>query len=144
MAVVCPQCAKPMPVLKTPCPACRADLDLLVEYVSNLDEGLRQAEMLTRAGELDLAVWAYLSVLETDPDNATARRQVGKVATAVRVFDRLAPGRVPERWEDLVRGNAPAPAGRTPRWLTPALVLVLVLLAFGLGYCWGSLSGGPA
>ena len=41
-------------------------------------------------------MWAYLEVLEVDPDNATARRQVGKVVTAVRQFDQTAPGR---RWQ---------------------------------------------
>ena len=71
------------------------DLSLLVDYVTNLQDGLSRAEALTRAGELGEAVWAYLEVLEVDPDNATARRQVGKVATAVRQFDQTAPGR---RW----------------------------------------------
>ena len=33
-----------------------------------------QAENLTRAGELGEAVWAYLEVLETEPDNAAARQ----------------------------------------------------------------------
>jgi hypothetical protein len=67
----------------------------LVNYVEDLRDGVAQAEALTRAGELGEAVWAYLAVLEVDPDNATARRQVGKVATAVRQFDQSAPGR---RW----------------------------------------------
>ena len=42
-------------------------------------------------GELGDAVWKYLEVLEVDPDNAVARRQVGRVATAVRQFDEKAP-----------------------------------------------------
>src|SRR5438270_3455827 len=92
---VCPQCTKPLAELTKRCPSCMADLDLLVEYVNQLEEGLKRAELFTRAGELDEAVWAYLAVLEVDPDNATARRQVGRVATAVRQFDRTAPGR---RW----------------------------------------------
>jgi hypothetical protein len=77
------------------CRRCQTDLSLLSDYVSHLREGLTQAETRTRAGELGEAVWAYLSVLEVDPDNTTARRQVGKVVTAVRQFDQTAPGR---RW----------------------------------------------
>jgi hypothetical protein len=113
-----------------------ADLDLLVEYVSQLDEGVKRAEILTRAGELDLAVWAYLEVLEVDPDNAAARRQVGRVATAVRQFDRTAPGR---RWLSQVRGEDGDDAtGRLARWLRTAFVILLVVLAFTLGYSWGN------
>jgi hypothetical protein len=48
-------------------------------------------------------------VLEVDPDNATARRQVGKVVTAVRQFDQTAPGR---RWAKAVHKE-----GRYRRWL---------------------------
>src|SRR5438270_13694672 len=91
----CPQCTKPLPELTRTCPSCKADLDLLVEYVRNLQGGLERAERLTRAGELGPAVWEYLSVLEVDPDNPAARRQVGQVVTAVRQFDRLTPRR---RW----------------------------------------------
>ena len=73
-------------------------------------DGLSEAERLTRAGELGEAVWAYLSVLEVDPDYTTARRQVGKVATAVRQFDQTAPGR---RWlRTLQKEN------RWQRWAT--------------------------
>ena len=64
--------------------------------MDNLRDGLQRAEQLTRQGELGDAVWEYLEVLEVDPDNATARKQVGKVATAVRQFDQTAPGR---RWQ---------------------------------------------
>src|SRR5438552_2920598 len=91
----CPMCTKPLAELTRRCPTCMADLDLLVDYVTHLHTGLERAEQLTRAGELGQAMWAYLEVLETDPDNAAARRQVGQVATAVRQFDRTAPGR---RW----------------------------------------------
>ncbi len=33
----CPQCTKPLAELTRRCPSCMADLDLLVEYVSQLD-----------------------------------------------------------------------------------------------------------
>src|SRR5262249_36230041 len=88
----CPQCNKPLRELVRRCPSCQADLDLLVDYVSHLQGGLERAENLTRAGELGQAVWAYLEVLEVDPDNAPAKRQVGQVAAAVRQFDSLSPG----------------------------------------------------
>jgi len=93
--LTCPMCKKKLRGLERECLNCRTDVSLLVDYVENLREGLAQAEALTRQGELGEAVWAYLTVLEVDPDNATARRQVGKVVTAVRQFDQTAPGR---RW----------------------------------------------
>jgi hypothetical protein len=136
---VCPQCTKPLAELTKRCPSCMADLDLLVEYVNQLEEGLKRAEMFTRAGELDEAVWAYLAVLEVDPDNAAARRQVGRVATAVRQFDRTAPGR---RWLSHVRGeDGEDTASRLARWMRNAFIVLVVLLAFLLGYGWGSHSG---
>ncbi len=93
--ITCPMCKKKLSTA-TPvkeCPSCRCDVSLLVDYVQHLREGLVQADAFTRSGELGEAVWAYLEVLEIDPDNATARRQVGKVVTAVRQFDQTAPGR---------------------------------------------------
>ena len=93
--LTCPMCKKKLRGLEKECLNCRTDVSLLVHYVEDLRGGLSQAEALTRAGELGEAVWAYLAVLEVDPDNATARRQVGKVATAVRQFDQTASGR---RW----------------------------------------------
>jgi hypothetical protein len=136
---VCPQCTKPLAELTRRCPSCMADLDLLVAYVNQLDEGLKRAEILTRAGELDAAVWAYLTVLEVDPDNATARRQVGRVATAVRQFDRTAPGR---RWLSRLRGEDEGDtAARLARWLRAALIVFVILLAFALGYGFGSGAG---
>lgn len=91
----CPMCRRALRGDEKECANCKADVSLLVAYVDNLRQGLVQAETLTRQGELGEAVWAYLAVLEVDPDNATARRQVGKVVTAVRMFDQTAPGR---RW----------------------------------------------
>jgi hypothetical protein len=125
----CPQCNKTLATLVRRCPSCMADLDLLVEYVDQLQSGLDQAERLTRAGELGSAVWAYLAVLEVDPDNAMARRQIGDVAMAVRQFDESAPGR---RWLRRIRGGESA--GGLAGWLWFALAALLVVVAFVGGY----------
>src|SRR6266852_5890334 len=93
--LTCPMCKKTLPESTQRCPRCSTDLSLLTDYVEHLHDGVARAEDLTRQGHLGEAVWAYLEVLEVDPDNAIARRQVGRVATAVREFDRTAPGR---RW----------------------------------------------
>jgi hypothetical protein len=71
----------------TPCPRCRTDLTLLVDFMNNLDEHLNKADAALKSGELGEAVWAYLNVLETDPDHPIAKKQVREVATAVRQFD---------------------------------------------------------
>jgi uncharacterized protein YdbL (DUF1318 family) len=60
---------------------------LLVEFMDNLDEHLSKAEAAMKAGELGEAVWAYMNVLETDPEHPVAVKQVRQVATAVRQFD---------------------------------------------------------
>src|SRR5206468_6573911 len=91
----CPLCKKKVPPLEPECPSCHANLSLLADYVGHLAGGLDRAEALTRAGLLDEAVTAYLEVLEVDPDNAIARRQVGRVVAAVRQFDNVARSR---RW----------------------------------------------
>jgi hypothetical protein len=98
-----PTCKKRLERLHPQCPHCRTDLGLLLDYVDNLQVGLDRAEELTRAGQLGEAVWAYLEVLEVDPDNEIARRQVGRVVTAVRMFDRAAPG---QRWLSRLRRQA--------------------------------------
>ena len=85
--LTCPMCKKLLAPATTPCPRCRADLRLLVDYMDNLDEQLIKAEAALKAGELGDAVWAYLNVLETDPEHPIARHQITKVATAVRQFD---------------------------------------------------------
>jgi hypothetical protein len=129
----CPQCKKEFVDLPRKCTSCMAELDLLVDYVNHLHIGLDQAERLTRAGELGQAVWAYLAVLEVDPDNATARRQVGQVATAVRQFDRTVPGR---RWLSRMRGEPFHEEGR-PAWLRWLSVVLLGLILFVVGFSAG-------
>src|SRR5438552_7525758 len=125
----CPQCNKPLRELVRRCPSCQADLDLLVDYVSHLRGGLERAEELTKAGELGQAVWAYLEILEVDPDNTAAKKQVAQVATAVRQFDTAAPGR---RWLSQTRDGAAAPPSAV--WRIYLGVGALVLLAFLMGF----------
>jgi len=138
--LTCPMCKKALQGLPRHCPTCRTDLALLVDYADHLQTGLERAAEHTRAGQLGEAVWEYLQVLEVDPDNPTARRQVGQVVAAVRQFDRAAPGRV---WLERLRRrerfrNWMATAlrdGDSFRWL--ALVLmVLLILASGAGGFW--------
>src|SRR5438105_13520644 len=136
-------CKKTLRGLERECLNCRTDVSLLVDYVENLREGLAQAEALTRRGELGEAVWSYLTVLEVDPDNATARKQVGKVVTAVRQFDQTAPGR---RWLKRLQKQT-----RFRRWmakwneseagasmLSGLLWFLLVFGALLIGYILGS------
>lgn len=124
----CPQCTKPLHEIVRRCPSCQADLDLLVDYVSHLQGGLERAENLVKAGELGQAIWAYLEVLEVDPDNATARKQIGLVVTAVRQFDMVMPGR---RWAN----GLPPLVPKEPRpWWHWAIFAGGVLLAFVVGF----------
>lgn len=132
----CPQCTKPLRELVRRCPSCQADLDLLVTYVSDLQGGLERAESLTRAGELGQAIWAYLEVLEVEPDNAAARRQVSQIVTAVRQFDATTPSR---RWADNLPPLVKQPLG--PAWLRWTLIGTLAVLTFALGVAVGRLSG---
>ncbi len=122
----CPQCTKPLRELGRRCPFCQADLDLLVDYVGHLSGGLDKARELTQSGELGQAIWAYLEILEVDPDNAVARRQISQVVTAVRQFDATMPGR---RW-----ATKPPPSSIWD-WDWPKLVTVatVVVLAFIFG-----------
>jgi hypothetical protein len=141
-------CRKKLRTLQPQCPNCRTDVSLLVSYVEELREGLVRAESLTKAGQLGEAVWCYLEVLEVDPDNATARRQVGKVATAVRQFDQTAPGRrwlkrmqKQTRWR---RWLARWQEGEDTGWLSSFLWFGLLFTALLIGYFAGMQTGRPA
>jgi hypothetical protein len=138
--IICPMCKKSMSESIAQCPRCKADLSILVDYVQDLEGGLVRAADQVCKGNLGEAVWAYLEVLEVDPDNAIARRQVDRVAAAVRQFDRVAVGR---RWLSRLHRQA-----RFRRWLSGwqqnlsgaidwwrvATVGLLMVLAFLLGY----------
>ena len=73
--LTCPMCKKVVDDRLKRCPRCAADLTLLVDYLNHCRDGVARAEDLTRKGELGEAFWAYLEVLEVDPDNPSARRR---------------------------------------------------------------------
>jgi hypothetical protein len=139
----CPMCRKALPRLEKECPSCRSDLGLLIDYTGHLGTGLERAEEKTRAGKLGEAVWEYLQVLEVDPDNPVARQQVGLVVTAVRQFDREAPGRrllsKTRRRERLRRWfDSTFRDGESLRWLTVVLLAALVVISLVAGIWLGS------
>jgi hypothetical protein len=146
--LICPMptCKKPLPRLTRTCPSCQADLSLLVAYVEDLQAGLARAEERTQAGDLGGAVWAYLEVLEVDPDNPQARQQVGQVTAAVRQFDRSASGR---RWRRRLERQArfrhavTTWVGDPVSWLTFFWWLFVILLILALGFLLGRLSNAP-
>ena len=121
----CPLCRKDLAELVPQCPRCKADLSLLKDYVQEQQDGLARADALARAGELGEAVWAYLEVLEVDPDNPAARRQVSRVAAAVRQFDGVAR----RRW--LARRRQQARFGQAAAWYSRPWVPVAVGLVRG-------------
>jgi hypothetical protein len=136
-------CKQRLRGLEKECSRCRTDVSLLVDYVENLQEGLVRADALTKQGELGEAVWAYLEVLEVDPDNATARRQVGQVVTAVRQFDQAAPGR---RWFNKIRrqtrfrrlaAGMQQAGGDATGWLGGLFWFAVILSALVCGYVMG-------
>lgn len=135
--LTCPMCKKAVRGLARTCATCQTDLSLLVDYVVGLETGLQRADRLTRAGELGGAVWSYLEVLEVDPDNATARSQVGQVVAAVRQFDQTAKGRI---WKRQVEREARARTGADEGVsVGKAIVWVaVVFLALAVGYLLGS------
>lgn len=143
--LTCPMCKKTLADATRHCPRCSTDLSLLVDYASSQESGVARAEQLTRAGQLGEAVWAYLEVLEVDPENAEARRQIGRIATAVRQFDGAARR---ARWFERLRKRArfrrwPADGDRK-KWLKISLTALfsalLLAAAFFVGYHTGSRS----
>ena len=143
--ITCPMCKKTVRGEVRECPTCRTDLGILLDYLSDLDGSLQKAEARTRAGQLGEAVWAYLEVLEVDPDNREARRQIGTVVTAVRQFDEVMPGR---RWHSRLRKQAKIRKLKediqdlTPRgWLIVFGGIVLLAVALVGGYFWGWTDG---
>ena len=146
--LTCPMCKEKLRGLAKECAKCKTDVSLLVDYVENLQDGLIRADALTKAGELGEAVWAYLEVLEVGPDNATARRQVGQVVTAVRQFDNAAPGR---RWlKKLQRQTRFRRWASTwdrddwTTWLTWAFWFVAIVTAVFVGFLVGTNVRAPA
>jgi hypothetical protein len=138
-------CKKGIPELVPACPRCRTDLSLLVDHVSRLERGLAQADAFTRQGALGEAVWAYLDVLEVDPDHPTARHQVSRVVTAVRQFDRRRPERRwLLRWQRQSRFRewlASWESGpRIPTWTLVIGGVLLLAVAFVAGYAFGQSS----
>jgi hypothetical protein len=134
----CPMCKKRIDGLDKECPKCRTDLSLLVDYMARIHDGLTRADALTRQGELGAAIWAYLEVLEVDPDCLEAQRQIGPVAAAVRQFDRAAVGR---RWLERLRRQrrwrTRVEDFRDRGWFSLSLWLLLVVIALGFGYVLG-------
>jgi len=68
-----------------------------------------------------------------DPDNPTARQQVGAVATAIREFDRASSGR---RWLAKLRRQELA-IGWVPVVVGGLLIVVALGLGYWLGYSFG-------
>ena len=131
--LTCPMCKKKLPGWKRSAPTAAPTSRCWSTTSRTCATVWRGPRQLTTQGELGEAVWAYLAVLEVDPDNATARRQVGQVATAVRQFDQTAPGR---RWQKKLQqqtafrrwmanwnrdgdGNAGSPASFGSSWWSP-------------------------
>jgi hypothetical protein len=119
--LTCPLCKKKLNGVELKCPTCQADLSLLVGYVEDLAVGLAMAQALTRAGRLSDAVFAYLQVLDVDPENAEARRQVGRIVAAVRNFD-----------------SAPRPRIRRDEGWSSTIWLLIVLAAALIGFAAGT------
>lgn len=135
----CPMCTKPLRELTRKCPTCQADLDLLVDYASFLTGGLQRADNLTKAGELGQAVWAYLEVLDVDPDNAVARQKVTQIVRAVRHFDSTTPTR---RMGEPSSNGTPDKKVLSPLMVRSLLFGLLISLIFAIGFTLGFILAG--
>ena len=67
-------------------------------------------------------------MLEVDPDNPEARKQIGQVVTAVRQFDTTIPGR---RWANGLPPRLPKPQLAWWHWL---IIVGVVIAAFAGGF----------
>jgi hypothetical protein len=130
----CPQCNKPLATLVRRCPTCQADLDLLVDFAGQLQRGIEKADALARSGDLPKSIWAYLEVLEADPDNPTARRQVAQVVTAIRQFDLSSP-------ERRRAAGLPPEEPKKSLWRDVGLKVTLAVLLFAGIFSMGFLAG---
>ena len=139
-----PTCKKQLTAPERECPRCRTDLSLLVDYSEQLDDGLARADAFCRLGELGDAVWAYLEVLDLDPENPEANRQVGQVTKAVRQFDQASR----QTWRQLNRQQRRASLHqwafawdsepRVAGWrFTVVVAAVVALGALGIGMAFG-------
>ncbi len=135
--LTCPMCKNSVDAVEAHCPRCQADLSLLCSFRDCVGEGLARADACLRNGALDGAVWAYLDVLEVDPDNPVARQQVAQVVTTIRHFDRVAPSR---RWLKRIHRKE-----RNARWVEIAqkvLACIALLAAIGgVAYYFGYQAG---
>ena len=140
--LTCPMCKKSLRTLARECPSCRTDLSLLVDFHESQDDSLKRAEERTKAGDLSEAIWAYLEVLEVDPDNPTARKQVGRVVRAIRQFDQVAY----KRWRQRQRGQARSrpwieDVAFSLNWLRIGMLVLLLAAMLFLGFRWGYHAG---
>jgi len=137
--LTCPLCKKKLPEARRECPTCKADLALLADYHVDMDDSCARAHARTKAGELGEAIWAYLEVLEVDPDHPEARQQVGRVVRAVRQFDQTAF----RRWRARMRRQArfrqfPGEPAGPVAWVKIVVAFLLLAVAVFVGYQWGA------
>lgn len=139
MILTCPMCKKQLPRVEKECSTCRADLSLLVDLIYHVSHGLERADELARSGQLSEAVWAYLEVLEVDPENGEAKQKVGRVVSAVRHFDRMASRQWMKkmRRQERFRRMLTSHEDREVKGWTNLIWVLLVIAAFTAGWFFG-------